>query len=271
MQAVARDLGGTTTEAYWVGVSYLLTSSVFQPFIGGLSDIFGRQPTLLCSLLFFTLGTAVACAAKDFTGLLTGRCVQGIGGGGIIAMSLVIFTDIVPLRYRPKWYGIVQGAWAIGTILGPLIGGLIAQHTTWRWIFYINFPLCGIGISMVSFVARLKMTETTFKDKIIRVDWIGGFVFIASTTSFLIAISWGGIQEPWDSFRTLTPLILGVIGTALALLWEYKFAIQPFLRRTLFSSLSSTAAYCAAVVQGAIVCLYFPFPRCRPTSPEVAY
>lgn len=91
------------------------------------------------SVLFFTLGT-VLCApiAKDFTVFFVGRSVQGIGGGGIITMGQVIFADIVPLRQRPKYFSLVLAAWALGSVLGPLIGGLFVEHVTWTWCFYIN-------------------------------------------------------------------------------------------------------------------------------------
>jgi MFS family permease len=112
---------------------------VCQPFIAALSDIFGRKEMLLTSVLFFTLGT-VLCApvAKDFTVFFVGRSVQGIGGGGIITMGQVIFADIVPLRQRPKYFSLVLAAWALGSVLGPLIGGLFVEHVIWTWCFYIN-------------------------------------------------------------------------------------------------------------------------------------
>jgi MFS family permease len=104
-----------------------------------LSDIFGRKEMLLVSVLFFTMGTAL-CApiAKNFTVFFIGRAVQGIGGGGIITMGQVIFADIVPLRQRPKYFSIVLAAWALGSVLGPLIGGLFVEHVFWAWCFYIN-------------------------------------------------------------------------------------------------------------------------------------
>lgn len=182
-----------------------------------------------------------------------GRCIQGVGGGGIIALSLVIMTDIVPLRQRPKFYGIIQAAWALGTVIGPLIGGLFAQHSTWRWVFYINFPFCGFGLVVVPLVVRLRIKKSSFASKIARVDWIGGFLFIGSLTSFLIAISWGGAQYTWSSFRTLVPLIIGAIGIIASLVYE-RFAKEPFLRHTLFRSPSAIIAYVSAAFQGLLVC-----------------
>src|SRR5690348_7432912 len=94
---------------------------------------------LMTSVLLFTLGTAV-CApiAKDFSIFFFGRAIQGLGGGGIITMGQVIFADVVPLRQRPKYFSIVLAAWALGSVLGPLIGGLFVQHVIWAWCFYIN-------------------------------------------------------------------------------------------------------------------------------------
>jgi len=99
--------------------------------------------------VLFTGGTIICCLASDFRVPLTGRTVQGIGGGGIIVMNLIIMTDVIPLRLRPKYNGVSQVAWALGTIIGPIIGGVIADKTTWRWMFVLNFPFCGIGLLMV--------------------------------------------------------------------------------------------------------------------------
>ena len=139
---LAAELGGVATDAFWGGTSYLLACAVCQPFIAALSDIFGRKELLIFAILAFTLGTLLcAPTAKSFNVFFAGRAIQGIGGGGIITMSLVIYADIVPLRQRPKYLALVQAAWAVGTILGPLIGGLFVDHSTWRWCFYINVCL----------------------------------------------------------------------------------------------------------------------------------
>ena len=210
-QAIATDLHGSTTDTFWTGTSYLLTQSVLQPFIVSLSDIFGRRLFYLISLAFFTIGTLLCCLSQNFTELLAGRSIQGIGGGGLLSLGLVIVTDIVPLRQRPIYVGINQIAWALGSVSGPLIGGLFVQHTTWRWIFYINFPFCGIGFLTVPLVMRLRANRASVRDRLLHdVDWIGGFLFVSSTCSFLIGVTWGGAQYPWTSWRTLVPMIVGV-------------------------------------------------------------
>jgi MFS family permease len=240
-----------------------------------LSDIFGRQELVLVSLLFFTVGSVVCGVANTFTVLLAGRCVQGIGGGGIITMSQVIFADIIPLRQRPKWFAIVLGAWALGSVLGPLVGGLFVQYVTWRWTFYINLPFCGIGFVMVPLFVKLRTEKTSLKSKLLRVDWLGGFLFIGSLTSFLIAVSWGGVQFAWSSFQTLVPLLVGIAGVTISLFWERYGAREPFLRKSLFHSPSAIAAYICALVQGLILfcALYygpFYFMSVKLTSPTTS-
>ena len=262
LPTLAVDLQGTTNEALWTGTSYLLTSAVFQPFLAELSNIFGRRELLFLSLLSFTIGTGVCCASENVSSMLTGRCIQGIGGGGIITLCQVIFTDIIPLCQRPKYFSMVLGAWALGSVLGPFIGGLIVESTTWRWCFYINFPFCGIGLLAVPKLIPLRTTKTSLRAKMLLVDYLGGFLFISGLTSFLIAISWGGTQFSWTSWRTLVPLTVGPASMVASFAWERYGAVQPFLRKSLFRDVSSVAVYACALLQGLLLftgLYYFPF------------
>lgn len=260
---LALDLGGTTSDAFWAGTSYLLTCAVFQPFIAALSDLFGRKETLLSAIIFFTLGTLL-CAplAHNFTVLLAGRCLQGVGGGGIITMGQVIFADIIPLRQRPKYFSIVLAAWALGSVLGPLLGGMFVEYLSWKWCFYINFPFCALGFVMVPLFVKLKTEKSTLTSKLARVDWIGGVLFIGGMTSFLLGLSWAGIQYEWDSAQVLAPLFVGVAAVAAAIFWENFGAENPFLRPALFASPSAVAAHLCAFGQGFILfcaLYYIPF------------
>ncbi len=230
-----------------------MTQSALQPFLVSLSDVFGRRLFYLISLGFFTIGTLLCCLSQNFKELLAGRSIQGIGGGGILALGLVILTDIVPLRQRPIYLGVIQMSWALGIISGPLIGGLIVQHTTWRWIFYLNFPFCGIGFLTVPLVMRLQVDRASVKERLFYVDWIGGSLFVSSTCSFLIGVTWGGSEYPWSSWRTLVPIIVGFAGVAATTVWERYGASRPFLRLGLFDSYSALAAYTGAVLQGLLV------------------
>ncbi|KAJ5718046.1 MFS general substrate transporter [Penicillium malachiteum] len=249
-KGLSQSLGGTAVDTFWTGTAYLVPCAVFQPFITSLSDLFGRRPLLFLSLLLFTVGTLVCCLANGFPQLLTGRVAQGIGGAGSMSGCYVVLSDIIPLRQRPLYLAMISLAGALGTITGPLIGGLFEEYSTWRWAFYINFPFCGVGLAMVFFSLKLQTEQTPLKDRFRRIDFAGATLFIASTCSLLIGLTWGGTEFPWDSWHTLVPIIVGAIGLVASFYWENSVASQPFLRVQLFKSTSAIAAYICIFLQG---------------------
>ncbi|KAK1657150.1 major facilitator superfamily transporter [Colletotrichum godetiae] len=262
LSSVIQDIGGTSTQAFWVGTAYLISCATVMPLLASLSEIFGRPVILIGSLVIFTTGTTLCCVAESIGPLLGGRVVQGIGAGGMYVLSLVVFTDIVHLRYRPKYYGIIQLAWAVGSLVGPVIGGAIAEHTTWRWIFYINFPICAYSLIAVPVLLTLKPPTRTFAEKLQLVDWLGGFLFIGSMVTFLVGLSWGGNDFPWRSAQTLVPVFIGAAGLMTTLFYEHRFAKVPFLKRTLFTDMSSVTVYVLGLLQGFILygqLYYVPF------------
>ncbi|KAI0424247.1 major facilitator superfamily transporter [Xylaria sp. FL1042] len=272
LTAIVQDIGGTTTQAFWIGTSYLLVNAVSMPIISSISELVGRPVCLTFAIVIFTIGTILCCTAHNIAVMLVGRCIQGVGGGGIHIISLVTQTDFVPLRWRPKWYGVTLAAWAVGLSLGPIIGGIIAQRTTWRWIFYLMFPILGFGLVAVPYLLTLRPKKTTVQEKLSRIDWVGMFVFTGSITSFLVAISWGGIQHPWSSAATLAPLILGIIGVIATVIYEAYVAKFPFLRKALFHDHSSIVAYIAGGMQGLmLIPFYFESVKeYNPTNTGVA-
>lgn len=223
-----------------------------------MSDIFSRRILLFVAVFSFTLGTVLSAAARGFPMLLAGRTVQGFGGGGIIALCLVITTDMVPLRQRPAYYTIVQMAWAIGSVAGPVVGGAIADNISWRWVFYINLPFCCMGMLLVPCVVRIHAKRGTMYERLLQIDWVGVALFNGSVCGFLMGITWGGIQFPWRSWHTVVPIVVGVVGVAGALVWERYFAKHPFVNLSLFRDHSSQAAYACICLQGAVVRISFP-------------
>ncbi|KAI0803757.1 major facilitator superfamily transporter [Xylaria sp. FL0064] len=262
LTSIVEDIGGTTTQAFWIGTSYLLVNAVSMPIISSISEVVGRPVCLTFAIVVFIIGTILCCTAHSIAVMLVGRSIQGIGGGGIHIISLVTQTDFVPLRWRPKWYGVTLAAWAIGLSLGPIIGGIIAERTTWRWIFYLMFPILGFGLVAVPYLLTLRPKKTTVQEKFSRIDWLGILIFTGSITSFLIAVSWGGTQYPWNSAATLAPLIIGVIGIIATGFYEAYVAKFPFLRKSLFHDRSSVVGYIAGGMQGIILygtLYYIPF------------
>lgn len=128
---MARALKGTAIEAFWAGTSFLLCSTIFQPSFAELSHIFGRKPLVMVALVFFLIGAIVAATANGFGSLLVGRSLQGVGGGGLIALTEILVTDLVPLRQRGQWFGIISAMWSVGSVTGPIVGGAFAQSVSW--------------------------------------------------------------------------------------------------------------------------------------------
>jgi MFS family permease len=258
---IAKKLNGTAIEAFWAGTSFLLTSTVFQPNYASFSHIFGRKPMVLVAITFFFIGVMIAAFANNFALLLIGRSLQGVGGGGIIALTEIIVTDLVPLRFRGQWVGIIGGMWSIGSVTGPIIGGVFAQKTTWRWIFWINLPFIGAGYLMVPLFLKLNFLPSSMASKLRRVDWIGSILFIGSMTSFLIPITWGGVMYSWSSWRTLLPLLIGAAGLIAFCLYERYFAPEPVIRLAIFANRTANIAYFNTVIHGLILwCILYYMP-----------
>jgi len=206
------------------------------------------------SLVFFTVGTILCSTATDFAMMLTGRCIQGVGGGGIITLTQVIFCDIVPLRQRFKYFPMVLGAWSVGSIAGPVLGGVLTEQASWRWCFHINYPFCGIGFVVAILFVRLnRVVELTLFQKLKQTDWIGAFLFTGGMTSFLVGLSWGGIQYPWKSAATLAPMIAGVVALAVFACWQHFAKPHSLLPMSIFYNWSAIAAFYCALVNGLIV------------------
>ncbi|RPA99576.1 MFS general substrate transporter [Choiromyces venosus 120613-1] len=201
---MSKKLNGTAAEAFWTGTSFLLTSTVFQPIFSALSDIFGRKPLILTALTFFTTGAVVCGLADNFTVILAGRSIQGMGGGGMLVLNQIV---------RGKYLGFLAMMWALGSVSVPVVGSALAQEVSWRWVFYLNLPFCGAG-----FVGDMS-----------RVDWIGSVVFVGSVTAILIPVTWGGIM-------TLMPLIVGVFGVFGFVLYERMVPGNPMIRLEIFGN-----------------------------------
>lgn len=156
----------------------------------------------MTALALFSVGTIIASVAKDVTLLLVGRCIQGIGGGGLVGLTYVILADMVTLRERGKWMSIISLQWAVGSVIGPVIGGAFAEKASWRWIFWLNIPFCVASAVGIPICLRLNTKEGSVWNKLKAFDWLGSFLFIASTTSLLIPITW--VSCPVRKFRCMS-------------------------------------------------------------------
>ena len=192
---------------------------------------------------------------------MIGRSIQGVGGGGIISLTEILITDLVPLRERGKWFGFQSLTWALGSVTGPLIGGSFAQKASWRWIFWINLPFCGLGFLTLPFCLRLQRPSGRLASGLRRFDWAGAVLLTASTTSFLMPVSWGGVLFTWSSFHTLVPLILGICGLFVFVMYETYVARTPLIPLRIFSNRTAAVNYIGTFVHGMVLwCLLYYLP-----------
>lgn len=256
----------------WVGSAYSLASAAFLPMSGSLSQIFGRKPLMFVSLAIFTIGSAVAGAAHTTSVFLFGRTAQGLGGGGIIAMCNIILSDIVPLYRRPKYNAVLAVTWCFAAAIGPVIGGIVAQKGAWRWLFWLNLPVCGITALIVLVFLRLKIPKASFSEKMQRIDWVGNILIIGTTTAAVLGLTWGGVVFAWNSPKVLVPLIIGVVGIALTFVYQAYVPREPTIPVFLLKNRTSLSGQLQTMIVQVIIIAYvyyFPvyFQACKLASP----
>ncbi|CAG8948730.1 hypothetical protein HYFRA_00001851 [Hymenoscyphus fraxineus] len=225
LPTIAEELKAGELYIWFINV-YFLTSTAVLPLFGQIADIFGRKWLMVSVTATFALGSGISGGATTTAMLIGGRAVQGIGGGGINMLIDLIVCDLVPLRERGNFMGVIFGVFTIGTSLGPFIGGAIVQLSSWRWVFYINLPIAGAAlILLLVFLPESYEDKSAFSVKIKRIDFAGNTILIASVTSILVALSFGGTRYEWSDWHIILPLVLGICG----LLGFQTFEASPFV------------------------------------------
>ncbi|KAH7100050.1 MFS general substrate transporter [Auriculariales sp. MPI-PUGE-AT-0066] len=230
---IADDLHSGKLKDY-VATSYLLTSLAFTPLYGRWSDILGRKAVLLGALTWFAF-TSMACAlAQTMIQLIVFRALQGIGGGGLITMALIIISDIVSLRDRGRYMGIIDIIVIISGSLGSFLGGVFSQYATWRWAFWINLPLSVMSAAVSIWLLPLKGVSGNMREKFLKIDYMGSALTVASSVLILVGLNWGGVTYPWASAAVLVPMLVGGLVFALFVVWEGRFAKVPIIPLGIF-------------------------------------
>ncbi|KAJ5433654.1 uncharacterized protein N7458_012810 [Penicillium daleae] len=256
LPTIARDLH--TTEYVWVTNCYTLASTIFQPLVGWMAEMFGRKPIMLGSVLVFGVGSAMAGSAHSLGLILAGRTVQGFGGGAIPLMAELIISDQLPLAHRPQMLGMVMATSCLGLVFGPILGGVIVQHSTWRWIFYLNVPFAGASIICLFLMlgrrtAGQKSAAKSLRATTRQFDWLGNFLLPASSVAILLPLTMGGQMYPWSSARVIVPLVLGGCGLIAFGIYEHSWAANPLIPTRLLSSLSSVSLQTQSFIQSMLI------------------
>lgn len=245
--AIAADLHGFSHLA-WIVSAYLLTSTSATPIYGRLSDIYGRRALLLPAIVVFVIASVLCGFAQNLWQLILARALQGIGGGGLMAMAQAAIADVVAPRERGKYQAYMAGTWGVASVAGPILGGWMTDQLSWRWIFWINLPI-GIGAFLLSNRALKLLPVRRLQ---VRIDYAGAALLTACVAAILLVMSWGGTEFPWTS-----PQVLGAALASLVLLallgWRETTAPDPLLPPRLFAnSVFSRGVLIASMTAGAM-------------------
>ncbi len=205
LPTIVGELGGLT-HLSWVVTAYLLASTVVTPLYGKFGDLHGRKIVLQVAVVIFLVGSALCGLAQNMMQLIVFRGLQGIGGGGLIVITMAVVADLIPPRERGRYQGLFGAVFGLATIIGPLLGGFFVDHLSWRWIFYINLPT---GIAAFLVIAVTLPAQPSPRRH--RIDYPGAALLAVALAGIILVTSLGGNTYAWGS-----PFILGMSVTALA-------------------------------------------------------
>ncbi|OAL43129.1 MFS general substrate transporter [Pyrenochaeta sp. DS3sAY3a] len=234
---ICKDLKAST-ESAWIAGGYFLTSTAFQLLYGRLSDIWSRKVLLVIGIGIFFFGSLASSLAKTAIQLIVFRAITGVGGGGVMTVAQMIVSDIVPLRERGKYQGILGSVVAVAHGIGPVIGGVLASQSTdsWRWIFRLNLFLSVLTTTCVFFFMPLRKVDCDWRKKVAAIDIFGVFLALAGSGILVLSLIWAGGQYDWNSVHVIASLIIGFTVSVSFLLWEWKGTAVPLVPMVIFKS-----------------------------------
>src|SRR5229473_2321110 len=186
MPTVIGQIGGIHLYA-WVFSAYLLSSTVSMPIYGKLADLFGRKPVLLSGTALFLGGSMLCGQSQTMEQLIAFRLLQGLGAGGVLPITQTVLGDVYPLEQRARITGLFSTVWGVAGLLGPAIGGFLTEHVSWRWVFYVNFPLCVSSMVLIS-----SFLHEHIRRRRTSIDYLGAATLSASVALLLVGLQTAG-------------------------------------------------------------------------------
>ncbi len=224
---IVRELGGLA-HLSWVVTAYVLASTATMPLYGKLSDQYGRKPLLYTAILTFLVGSALCGLAQNMWQLIACRAIQGLGAGGFLPLAQIIIGDLIPPAQRGRRQGAIAAVFAVTSVLGPVLGGLITDLLSWHWIFYVNLPLGAVAFYIIA-----KSMRRPHRTHAHQIDYMGSVLMTAAITSALLVLALGGSQWPWDAPQIKYLLALAAI-LSIALIRHVGRVPEPVLPPDLF-------------------------------------
>ncbi|KAM5448995.1 hypothetical protein MaudCBS49596_005186 [Microsporum audouinii] len=254
LPTIAAELGAGDLYI-WVINTYLLSSTVFSAVYGQAANIFGRRSMITGAIVIFIVGSAVAGAAQNIGMMLSGRTIQGIGGGGIATMSEIVICDMVSYYWGCVGRGIHHRTHHRRRLCAKRLLALD---------LLINLPISGLALVLIITLLRLHNPRgsTSLKARVLSVDWVGNTILTLGVTSILLSLTWAGTKHPWSSWQTILPLALGAIGLGVFLVYEANpWVGEPTMPIRLFTKRTSAALFAISFIHSMMlfwVCYFMP-------------
>ncbi len=240
---ITSDLHGLN-KLSWVVTAYLLASTAATPLWGKISDLYGRRLIFQTAIITFLVGSLLCGFARNIDELIAFRAIQGIGGGGLMALALATIGDVVPPRERGRYMGYMGAVFGTASVLGPVLGGWLAGGPGWQWIFWLNVPIGITALVVTSYALKLPHTRREHT-----IDWMGAGFLVAAVSSVLLYTAWAGPDHGWLSAPSLSLLGGGLLLAALFILIERR-ASEPILPMDLFNNSVFSTTNALAMVFG---------------------
>ncbi|KAI1091818.1 MFS general substrate transporter [Rostrohypoxylon terebratum] len=236
----------------WIGAAYLLANSATVPSWGKVSDIWGRKPVLLAAVGIFWIGSLICALSVNIGMLIAARAIQGVGGGGIVVLTNICVGDLFSMRKRGMYYAFFGMVWAIASAIGPILGGVFTSKVTWRWCFYVNLPISGVGFFLLLFVLKLHNPRTPVWQGLAAIDWLGSLLIIGGTIMFLFGLEFGGVTYPWNSAPTICLIVFGIVTVGIFVAVEKWYAKYPVIPLRLFKFGKNISTFAICMVHGCV-------------------
>ncbi|MFJ8541988.1 DHA2 family efflux MFS transporter permease subunit [Streptomyces sp. NPDC093586] len=227
LPTIVSELGGLE-HLSWVVTAYLLAATAATPLWGKLGDQYGRKRLFQTAIVIFLVGSALCGVAQSMPQLILFRAVQGLGGGGLMVLSMAIVGDLVSPRERGRYQGLFGAVFGATSVLGPLLGGVFTEHLSWRWVFYVNLPVGVVALAVIAAVLHIPRRATRHV-----IDYLGTVLIASVATCLVLVASLGGTTWAWGSPQIIGLAVLGVVLAAVFVAVERR-AAEPVLPLKLF-------------------------------------
>ena len=241
---IISDLGGSQASYTWVVTSTLLALTITTPIWGKLADLFDRKLLVQTALLVFVAGSLLAGLSQSIAWLISCRVIQGVGVGGLTALTQVVLSDLVSPRERGRYSGYLGAVFGVGTVAGPLLGGVVTDGIGWRWCFYVGVPFAVIALVVLQRTLHLPRRRRE-----VSIDYLGALLIAAGVSSLLIWVSLAGQSYAWLSWQSVSLALLGVALVAAAIPVERRVR-EPLVPLRLFGQRTVVLAVIASIAVG---------------------